>query len=138
MILRFYSFIWERKREREHKQEEGQRERKKQAPHWAGSLTRTLVIMNRAEGRCLTDWATQMPQYDFILQVSGTWIPSSFSIKCNLTCKHSCIFCFPLSTKSTNLVKTMYHLNSLESHPLHLVPPKKQKNAPSFPQNPSS
>jgi len=35
-FLRFYLFIWERMRDREHEREEGQRE--KQTPRWAGSL----------------------------------------------------------------------------------------------------
>ena len=36
---RFYLFNWHRDTEREHEQREGQREREKQMPHWAGSPT---------------------------------------------------------------------------------------------------
>ena len=61
--------IYLKERESMHKhgmgEGERQREKEKQTPHWAESLTQVPSqdpeIMTWAEGRCLTNWATQMP-----------------------------------------------------------------------------
>ena len=50
-------FIWER--EKEHKQGEGQRKREKQGA-WSRTRSQDPGIMTWAEGRCLTQWATQV------------------------------------------------------------------------------
>ena len=62
MIVIFFLkiiFIYLREKDREHKQGEGQRE--KQASHWAGPGSQDPGTMTWAEGRCLADWATQVP-----------------------------------------------------------------------------
>ena len=63
-----FSYLFERKREREHEMGEGQRERKKQTPCWAGSLIQGSILGPRGhEGRYLTYWATQVT-LEFYLQ----------------------------------------------------------------------
>ena len=65
MILFFKDFShWEK----ENEQREEKTERVKQTPHWAGSQkyiaqSQDPRIMTWAEGRHLTDWASQVPQY---------------------------------------------------------------------------
>lgn len=55
-----------------HKQGEQQRKREKQSPHWAGSLMWGSILEPWAEGRALTDWATQVPlNFSLILIAKG-------------------------------------------------------------------
>ena len=70
-------FIYLRVRERAHTQRQGrdgQRERQKQIPHWAGSSmeapSQDPEIMTWTEGSCPTDWAKQVPRYSLFLLVS--------------------------------------------------------------------
>ena len=64
-FLGFYLFDREKEREHKYKQGEQQKDREKQAPHWAGrpigGPSQDPGIMNGAEGWCFTDWATQVP-----------------------------------------------------------------------------
>ena len=56
-----FIYVFERERLRQRMQEqEGQREREKWAP-CLGTQSQDPGTMTQAEGRCLTDWTTQMP-----------------------------------------------------------------------------
>ena len=87
---KFYLFIWQRERKKKWAQAEAgwwggrQREKEKQilAEQGAqcGARSQHLGIMTRAEGSCLTNWATQAPLKISFLKWSivDTWCDSSF------------------------------------------------------------
>lgn len=72
LLLFFKDFLYLLESRRESmSQGEGQSEREKHTPCWAGSLTGALSqdpeILSWAKGRYFTDWATRHPSKHFIL-----------------------------------------------------------------------
>ena len=58
-----YLFIWEREKECVREQKQGDQGREKQAEQETqqGAQSQDPGIMTWAKGRCITDWATQVP-----------------------------------------------------------------------------
>ena len=62
-LLRFYLFIWEREGKRDSRgRDRGKSRVMTERRDWCGAWSQDPEIVTWAEGRRLTDWATQVPQ----------------------------------------------------------------------------
>ena len=127
----FYYFL--NLKEREHrstsKGSHRQKEREKQYLSWARSLmmmwcrsrSQDLRIMTWAEGRCLTDWATQVPLYLFILNWKIFWLikEQNISVKKNKNKNTHRPLCYVLS--HLNYHNDLQSLLALFNPPLYTI-----------------
>ena len=87
LLLLLQDFIYLReKRVSEKEHEQGERQREKPTPSeqgaWRGAPSQDPGIMTWAEGRCLTDWATQVPPEEHLWKTkSHSWADRKVQIQ---------------------------------------------------------